>query len=399
MPTFVYTAISSSGVELHGHEAAASSEQLREILQGRGLLVRRIEPERAGLAALRMRRVASSDVVLFLQELAALLRAGLPLVHALEHCAERPDAPRLGRVLAGVVAQVRGGESLSRACAQFPDVFDGLLVAALQTAEKTGRLHELLAQQHAQMTRQIALRTRLRQAMAYPLFLMMLLAVVVAALFIFVMPRFRDMYADLGAGLPAPTQLLLTISAHAAWLVPLGAVFGVFALAGLRSLLQREAPRRRIHAALERMPLLGTVWTQACAAQYTRALATLLAGGTPLAEALRVALAAVGSASYAARAEQAAHAVVGGEPLAASWLRHAVLPSTGARLVAVGEASGQLAEMLAETARHYDERVEQRLARWMAVAEPLLMLFTGLIVGSVIVVMYLPVFRLVEVIR
>ena len=210
MPLFSYTVFTPQGVRLTGEQAADSEQALRAELSSRGLLVQGLRPKRAALG-MAGRRIRPEEFALFNQEFMALARAGLTIPDALALAANRPDSPAFGQILTRVLEDVRGGLTLSEACARHPEAFERLYLAALRTGEKTGDLARVLARYHDYLRHRVALRKKLRQAMSYPAFLMVALVVILAVLFVFVMPRFVAMYADLGADLPMPTRVLLGI--------------------------------------------------------------------------------------------------------------------------------------------------------------------------------------------
>jgi type IV pilus assembly protein PilC len=397
MPLFAYVALAENGATVSGEGVADSEHALREELGGRGLLVQQVKARRA--AGLGTKRVRPEEFALFNQEFMALVRAGLTVPDALGLAAQRGDSPRLARVLARVHADVKEGVSLSEACARHPEAFDRLYLAALRTGEKTGDFAAVLARYQGYLRHSVALRKKVGQALAYPVFLLVALAVILALLFAFVMPRFVAMYADVGAALPLPTRLLLGVVEHLHIAAPalVGAVLA--AAWGWRRWLATDAGRRQRDRLLERLPYAGELARTAAAAQLARTLGTLLGGGTPLVEALRSASGSIGSRLYLDRLESATRQVTEGSSLAQAVRATALMPPMAARMIEVGEASGGLDAMLGEIAQFYEELLDTRLSRVMALVEPLLMLLMGVVVGGIIIVMYLPVFHMADVIR
>ena len=329
----------------------------------------------------------------------ALTRAGLTIPDGLALAANRPDSPSLGRTLGRVYDDVRNGAPLSEACARYPETFDRLYVATIRTGEKTGDVAKVLARYQDYLRHRIALRKKLSQALAYPAFLLVALALILIVLFTFVMPRFVAMYADLGAALPLPTRILLVIVDHLYIAGPvLGAVV-VLAVIGWRRLVANEAGRRWVDNAKERLPYVGPLQRIVSAAHLARSLSTLLAGGTPLVEALRTASSSITNQVYLDRLAVVIEQVTGGSSLAKAVRSTALMPEMAARMVEVGEASGGLETMLAEIAQFYEEMLDHRLARVMALIEPLLMLLMGLFIGGIIIIMYLPVFHMADIIK
>ena len=397
MPLFAYIALAENGATVSGESVAASEAALREELGGRGLLVREVKARRA--SGLRTGRVRPEEFALFNQEFMALVRAGLTVPDALGLAAQRGDSPRLGRTLARVHADVKDGVSLSEACARHPEAFDRLYLAALRTGEKTGDFAAVLSRYQDYLRHRVALRKKVGQALAYPVFLLIALAVILAVLFAFVMPRFVAMYADVGAALPLPTRVLLGLVDHLHVVAPLLLGAALAAAWAWRTWLATDAGRRQRDRLRERLPYVGELARTAAAAQLARSLATLLGGGTPLVEALRTASASIANRLYLDRLESATRQVTEGSSLAQAVRATGLMPPMAARMIEVGEASGGLDAMLAEVAQFYEELLDARLSRVMALVEPLLMLLMGVVVGGIIIVMYLPVFHMADVIR
>lgn len=399
MPLYSYIALAQNGALIVGESAAASPEILQTELQNLGLRAQRIRIKRNWMKMWRRSTVRAEQFLQLVQELLSLMRAGLPLPEVLALAADRPAEPVLGQVLNRVLKDVRSGMLLSQACAVHPDIFDGLFIAALKTGEKTGELPAVLTRYQEFLRRQVALRKKISQALAYPIFLLVTLLVILGVMFAFVMPRFVSMYANFDAKLPAPTQWLLAAVAHFPLIVLACGLIVVLALFGWRSFSTNPAGRLRIDQWKLRAPLIGDATRTASIAQFSRSLATLLAGGTPLVEALRTVQESFPNRAFALRVVDVADRVTQGESLAKAVRVAGLMPETAIKMIQVGEASGGLDRMLAEVAQFYEDVLEGRLAKIMALVEPALVLMMGLMIGGIIIVMYLPIFNLAEVIR
>lgn len=400
MPVFRYKALALNGQLTQGEEISASVATLRDMLAARGLLVQQVHEHQAGLSRLSGRASSKPEhFLLFNQEFTALLRAGLTLPEALKLAAERPEAPRLGATLNAVHQELLAGAALSDACRARPEAFDPLFVSAVRTGERTGNLYAALNRYHDYLKRRIALRNRLSQAMAYPLFLLATLVVILAVLFLFVLPRFVAIYADFNAELPWPTRILIGMVDH----LPIVLLF----LSGLltagwfarRRLRQYPHALARLQRWREQLPLLGPVQCMAQAAQAARALATLLASGTPLVDAMQTVQDTLPAGLQAERMHEARQRVTEGDSLANAFTQTQLMPATAIKMVQVGETAGRLDAMLEEIALFYEEQLDNRLAKLMTLIEPALMLLIGVLVGGIIVTMYLPIFSLAEVIK
>jgi type IV pilus assembly protein PilC len=399
MPQYRYTALSQTGALVVGESMAASPEILKAELETTGLRIQRIRVKRSLVKFWRKSAVRPEDFLLFVQELMALMRAGLPLPEVLALAADRPATPVFSEVLGKVLKEVRAGVQLSQACAGHPDIFDPLFLAALRTGEKTGELPAVLARYQEYLKRRVALRKKISQALAYPLFLMVALVTILGVMFAFVMPRFVSMYANFDAKLPLPTQWLMAAVAHFPLIIIVGAVLGTTAWSAWRSFQARPEGRLKIDQWKLQAPLVGVAERTASIAHFARALSTLLAGGTPLLEALRIVEGSFPNRVCALQVGEVAGRVMQGESLASAARAAQLLPETALKMVQVGEASGALDGMLSEVAQFYEDVLESRLARTMALIEPALVLLMGLMIGGIIIVMYLPIFSLAEVVR
>jgi len=399
---YVYAALSDRGVLTTGEKAAVSAQMLRDELTAQGLLVQKIRPKGAGWRLPSFggaARVKPEHFLLFNQEFIALIRAGLTIPDALALAAKRPEQPALGSTLTRVLEDVRVGVPLSEACASHPEVFDGLYLSALRTGEKTGDLVKVLARYQDYLKQKVALRKKVGRAMAYPVFLLIALAVILGVLFTFVLPRFVAMYADFGAELPLATRILVGIVDHFAFIGPVVAAGAVTSAWALKRWKATERGQLQIDSIKERLPYFGALTRMVANAQVARSLSTLLGGGTPLVQALTTTQAALTNRAFAARLKQVTEQVTGGVSLADAVAEAHLMPDTAVKMIEVGEATGGLEQMLGEVAQFYEETLEHRLERVMALIEPMLMLIMGVMIGGIIIVMYLPIFNMADIIK
>lgn len=398
MPVYQYTALSERGSPEAGEKAASSEQELRSELTGRGLFVQSVRRKRAGIG-LRRQRIKPEDFLLFVQEFSALTRAGLTIPETLKLVADRPANLILGRVVQRVLEDVQGGTGLSDACARHPEVFDPLFLAAVRTGEKSGALPSVIQKYQAYLRYRIELQRKVSQALAYPAFLLITLLVILGVLFAFVLPRFVTLYADFGAQLPLPTRVLIAfVDRFPYYMIAFGATGFVGWLAWRRWMV-RDSARVWLDGAKERVPILGAVLRNSAISQFARTLSTLLAGGTPLVEAMRITGESLGNRARARRLAEATGLVIEGKSLAQAMLVTALMPATAIKMIEVGEATGGLDTMLADIAGFFEESLSHTLTRMMSLIEPLLMLLMGVLVGGTIIVMYLPIFYIVDVIK
>ncbi len=399
MPQYRYIALAQNGALVEGERAAVSIQALELELKEQGLCAQGIHPKPVFPGLVRRHAVRPGEFLRFVQELTALMRAGLPLPEVLELAADRPSSPALGQVMEQVLKDIRAGLSFSNACAVHADTFDALFIAAVRTGETTGELPAVLARYQEFLQRRVLLRKKVSQAMTYPVFLLLILLAILGLLFAFVMPRFVAMYASFNASLPAPTQWLLAVVQYFPWIAMAALALAAGLWTAWRLVVARPAGRLAVDAWTLRVPLLGASLRTQVIINFARNLSTLLAGGTPLLEGLRIVQASLPNRAAAARVRQVAQGVEQGGSLASAVQAAGLLPETAVRMIRVGEAGGGLDRMLSEVAGYYEEILDTQLARLMALVEPVLVLLMGLLIGGVIIVMYLPIFNLAEVIR
>ncbi len=400
MPVYVYKALTSSGSTVTGELAAHSTDELRHLLAGKGMMMQNARPVRLrGWQLLPQKSVKRQELLLFNQEFIALLRAGIPIPAILEMLEQRPAQPVLRRVIARVLEDVRKGVPLSQACAEHSEVFDSLYFTSLKMGEQSGKLANALQRYQQYLKLRLAMQKKVQQAMAYPAFLLITLVVMLIVLFTFVMPRFVSMYADFGAQLPAPTRALMHVVEHIYIYLPI--LMGVLLLmfAAYRFWVATDGGKLQRDKLVLRLPLFRHIVKMNIAGQLSRMLATLLSGGMPLVEAMATVAESVNNRVYAQGLWQARKQVTEGVPLHQAMAELELFEPTTLKIIQAGETAGNLDEMLAEVADYQEEVLEHQLSRLMAFIEPALMLLMGVFIGGIIIAMYLPIFSVAEVVK
>jgi len=334
----------------------------------------------------------AQEFMLFNQELAALLRAGLPLMQALDLMLERMTDERFRAVLGDIRDRVRSGEDLSEAFSAHGDMFPRLYPATLKAGERSGELESVVRRFIRYQRLVTDARKRAVSALIYPAVLIGLSAVMLSVLMIYVVPSFTRFYEGLDAELPVITRLVVGLSLFLRdwlWFVVIGAVAGLVAL---RRWIRTPAGRRAWDGLKLKVPLLGGVLHTFALSEFCRSLSTLLAGGIPLVPALEIAVAAVGNASVRAAVEPQIRRVREGEAFYAAIEESGVFPSLAIDMAKVGEETGALDEMLSSVSDFFDEKVELQLQRILALVEPAMLVFMGLVVAIILLSLYLPMF-------
>lgn len=389
---FRLKALGSQGV-VQLQVEAEDSEQARRQAQDQGLRVLSVRGQGLGLPALPWRRAATFDLVLFSQELATLLNAGLPLIDALESLAEKASAGTPRKTLELLVRQLYEGRSLSQALARQPQVFPSLYVALVQSSERTGALGDALARYIGYRQRLDLVRQKLVGASVYPLLLLLVGGGVVLFLLGYVVPRFSLVFEGMGTELPWLSQVLMQIGLflHAQQLpLGLGAFGGIAMLVALR---RHPAVRRWASRQSRRIPALHRRLMMYELARFYRSLGILLQGGIPILTALGMARGLLGSAA-ADGLEHASCRVAEGLPLSDALETGQLVTPVALRLLRAGEQSGNLGEMLERCADFHDQEIGRWVEWFVKLFEPLLMTFIGLLIGLIVILMYMPIFEL-----
>jgi len=350
-------------------------------------------------AALRTRRarIRVSDIVVFVRHLATLLNAGLPLSKSLQTVARQLDNPSLSDVVAELAEEVRSGEMLSDAMARKPKVFDPLTVNIIRAGEVGGNVAATLQDLATDLEKKDALRRAVKAAMVYPAVVVSIASLVVAFLLIYIVPSFLDVYRKMHLKLPLATRILLLVSGFLAryWWVLLMAVPGV--VLGRRHLMQIEQVQRGWDRFVLRLPMLGKIRRRAIAARFLSTLATLVGSGVSIVESLRLMSTLTNSTVVRDAIDDIRRHVSRGGTIGQPMERYADLFSPMAiQMVAVGEQTGSLPEAASRTAAYLAEDVDNRVKTLTTLIEPMLTLGLGLIVGTIALAIYLPMFDLMK---
>lgn len=398
MPAFEFQALDAGGRRQRGVVEADSARGARALLRERGLTPLAVDaaaPGRRGDGFHLFRRgLGTASLALFTRELATLLAAGLPIEEALGALAEQADEARLKTVLATLRTRVREGASLATALAEQPDNFPEFFRASIAAAEQAGRLDAVLARLADYAESRAALRRRVWMALLYPLLLTAVALLVVTGLLLYVVPQVIEVFDNLGRDLPWLTRFLIAISEGLPRIGPWLLLAAIAAVVGVRLLLRDEALRARWQRFVLRLPLLGRLRLALDTARFTRTLGLLAGSGVPMLDALRMATQTVGLVPLRRALERAQARVREGSGLAVSLAESRLFPPVTLRLIANGERAGRLAAMLDQAADHEATLLENRLATFVAVLGPAMILLVGALVLAIVLAILLPIFEL-----
>ena len=402
MPVYYYKVGREDGSVLTKEVEAENEEILRKELEDAGLLVLQLTKRRAVTAGFSLPgrgRLKTEDFLVFNQELLVLIRAGLPIVQSLDILSERTLLPTFKDALADVKTEVRGGKALSDSMARHPRFFPELFTNSLRAGERTGNLPEVIERYIEYQKKMIAVKRQIKSATTYPIFLLGFTLLLLAFLLTYVVPTFTQIYAETKASLPLPTLVLMNTTQFLKRYI---LVF-IAALVGLafafRAWYRTEDGRRRVDGYLLRMPMVGKLISGYTISTIARTLATILSGGIPMLQALEMVARSVTNREVSLKLRHALERVREGISLAGALEETGIMPPMTIRMIEVGEATGALEIMLNNISTFFEEETNTSVARITTLIEPLIMVTMGLVVGSVVVVMYLPIFELAGTIK
>jgi len=391
MPLFTYKAAREDGASFTDEAVAMDADELRRDLEARGYLVLSLHRKKTGLQG---GGASAKDFLLFNQEFAALVKAGLPILQSLEILHKRTEKPRFRNVLDSIIRDIKGGMALSDAMARHPTFFSPLYTATVRAGEKSGALVDVLRRFTTYQKKMIAVVSKVKMSLAYPIFLVVALVGVLALFFLYVIPNFTQMYSDQAGSLPFLTTLLISFTELLTRFAPV-VLLGLVALGiGVSIWKKSEAGRTALDGIKLKVPLVRSLITQYLLAQITRTLATVLRGGISLVPALDTTAGVINNRVMANKLSESRALVTGGVSLANAFERTGLAPDMTVRMIEVGESSGDLPTMLEDVADFYDQEVENRLTALTTMIEPVLMLSMGLVMAVIVVALYLPIFEM-----
>jgi type IV pilus assembly protein PilC len=397
MAEFLCKVADGSGRVFLHVEPAESVTEARQKLSDRGLFVYNVRP-RAGvlgqlLGSKRQKSVDGNDFLVFNQQFNTLIKAGIPILRALDLLSERAAAERLRPVLGEVRRLVREGTTLSEALEQ-QGVFPKVYTVSILAGEKSGNLSGVLEYYIAYQRITTGFRKKLIATLIYPVILVCAATFIVTYLVSTVIPKFAGLYADLNVNLPEATRILIAITVtYRPYLLSAIAVLAFIAAAAF-AWSQTEAGALAMERIRMRLPLVGQTVTKFQFAQFCRTLSTLLAGGTPLVQAMETAGGAIRSRLVSGAISQGAQLVREGQSLHSSLSSTGLVPALALEMIEVGEASGSLSAMLASVAEFYEDDVNTHLANMVALIEPAILVFMAILIAFILVALYLPMFSL-----
>jgi type IV pilus assembly protein PilC len=389
---------SPSGQIVEGVYSAETEARLRHELEEKGLFVLSLQPKGAvagvSIRLPQQRRIAAREFLVFNQELATLLKAGMPLVQSLDLLKRRVESDRFRAVLEDVHERVRSGTALSDAFAAQGDLFPSVYVASLLAGERSGSLDTVL-RRYVDYARIVStLKRKILTALFYPAILLSLALGLVGIIVLYVVPRFSEFYASFGAQLPLVTRIIVRLSEFIRADIVLIVAALVALVAVVVTWLRSPANKARLDHVLLRLPMVGPIAAKFATSQMARTLATLLGGGLPLVNSLDIAAKSIGNHYIAGQLDIVNTRVREGESLSAALDARGVFPDVAVKMTEVGESTGALQEMLNTVAEFFDEEISTNMERFITLVEPTLLVIMGLVIAGLLLALYMPLFQL-----
>jgi len=403
MAAFAYNAINAQGLESSGIIHAPDSTAAAEQLQARGLLARTLHERSAsgeGGARTSFKKVKARSLQIFARQLATMIEAGVSVVAALVTLEEQTSDTYLREVLGEVRSDVEAGMVLSRALSRHPKVFNRLFVAMVESGESSGTLDHVLDRVATQIEKETQLKRRVKGAMVYPAVVLSFATLVLIFMLLFIVPVFEKVFEDLGGDLPAPTKLVMAASdlLRGYWFIIFPALFA--AGYGLRKLKRSEEGRKKWDRFKLRIPMkIGDVVQKVALARFSRTLSTLVAAGVDIIQALEITGSTAGNWVIEQSLVNVRTRVHEGARVSAPLAEDPVFPPMVSQMVKIGEETGELDKMLSKIADFYEDEVDASIQALTSIIEPILMIGVGIMVGTIVIAMYLPMFKLLTLIE
>jgi type IV pilus assembly protein PilC len=397
MPTFAYTARTLSGELKTSSMDAVSRDEVVQQLRRQKLIVVKIDPEQARK---KMRgKIKMKDVVIFTRQFSTMINSGLPLVQALDILSKQSENKALQEVTRQVVYDVESGHTVADAMRKHPKAFGELYVNMVAAGEAGGILDTILMRLATFLEKNDALMGKVKGAMVYPAVISSVAAIAIIVLLIFVIPVFENMFTSVNLALPLPTRVVIGLSDFLTsyWWAVAGTVWGLVMI--LKKYYTTPSGRLNIDKFMLRVPVLGDVLRKSAVSRFTRTLGTLISSGVSILDGLEITAKTSGNRVIHDAIMESRSSIAGGDTIAAPLQKSAVFPPMVISMIAVGEQTGGLDEMLSKIADFYDTEVDTAVSALLSLMEPVMIVLLGVVVGGMVVAMYLPIFDMINAVQ
>jgi type IV pilus assembly protein PilC len=401
MPVFQYVARDAQGKIINGTTQAANQSAVVKFLRDQGLIPTTIQLGGAAAKGAYGRGKGGApkleDAVIISRQFATMIRAGLPLIEVLDILAEQAEKASMKKIMREIEKDVESGTSFTEAIQKHPKLFDNFFLSMVRAGEASGMLDSILDQVATYLEKVIAIRRKVKSATMYPLTVSIVAAVITTFLLVKVVPIFQEIFSDLGSNLPVPTQVTIFLSRilqdHLVKLI----IAIVIIIAGVRQWSKTKGGRYKLDYLKLHVPVFGPIFSKVAIAKFTRTLGTLIKAGVNILYALEITAKTAGNSVIEEAVMKTRTSIQGGESITRPLVDAGCFPPMVTRMIDVGERTGMLESMLSKIADFYEDQVNTAVSGLTSMIEPLLIVFLGLVVGFIVISMFMPMFKMVEV--
>ncbi|MDD5746424.1 MAG: type II secretion system F family protein [Candidatus Omnitrophica bacterium] len=398
MPLYKYVAKDEEGNAVTDFIEAKDENVALDMLRVKNLIIITISEEKKAKAAVKSKnsKIKAEELVIFSRQLATMVNAGIPLVQSLDILSEQMESPVFRQVVGTVRGDVEAGSSLSAALEKHPRIFSLLYTNMVKAGETSGMLDEILERLSGYLEKNDQLTRKVKSAMVYPTVVMLMAMSITLVLLLKVIPTFKEIFSTLGGTLPMPTQILIGISdtLRKYFVVAVG-VIGLIGFV-LAKVVQTPQGKMKFDELKLSLPVFGILMRKVAVARFSRTLSTLIRSGVPILGALEIVGKTAGNVIIEGAVDKARAGIREGESISSPLAKSKVFPPMVTRMISVGEESGELEKMLSKIADFYEDQVDAAVSGLTSLIEPLIIAFLGIVVGSIVIAMFLPIFKITE---
>lgn len=394
-PIFVWQGTNKSGRKVKGEQSGDNVNAVKAHLRRQGITPVKVKKKPKDLFTPRKPPIKPGDIAVFSRQLATMMASGVPLMQSMQIIGEGHDNASMQEMILAIKSDVESGTSLAQSLAKHPLHFSDLYVSLVDAGEASGTLEALLNEIATYQEKTEALKAKIKKGLTYPIAILVVAFIVTTILMIFVIPEFANLFTNFGADLPGLTQMVINMSDYfvANWYIIFGTIFGV-----IYGALQAKKRSRKVQHFLDRallkIPVIGDIQHKGAIARFTRTLSTMFKAGVPLVEAMENVAGASGNIVFSEATMIMKDDVSTGTQLNQTMKDSELFPNMVIQMVAIGEESGALDSMLSKVADFYEREVDDAVDNMTALMEPMIMAFLGVVIGTLVIAMYLPIFKL-----
>jgi len=394
-PIFLWQGTDKTGKRTKGQMSGANANIVKALLRRQGIIPLKVKKKPKDLFAAKKPPIKPGDIAVFSRMLATMMSSGVPLMQSMQIIGEGHENASMQDMILAIKADVESGTSLAESLGKFPYHFDDLFVNLVNAGEQSGTLEALLHEIAIYKEKTEALKAKIKKALVYPISILVVAFVVTAILMIFVIPQFEDLFNGFGAELPGLTQFVINLSQifQEWWWLIFGSIIGA-----VYALMESKKRSRKVQHFFDRMllkvPVIGIIMEKGAIARFSRTFATMFKAGVPLVEAMVSVAGATGNIVFSEGTLEMRDEVSTGTQLNVAMRNSELFPNMVIQMVAIGEESGSLDTMLSKVADFYEQEVDDAVDNMTALMEPIIMAFLGVVIGTLVIAMYLPIFKL-----